>query len=336
VGQPDPTPYRLSAAEAEQTFRDDIAPDLLSGGEPRAAPVLIVIAGQPGAGKGRAEQAVQAALGVRAAVTIDADNMRPYHPAYDALAQDDDVTAAALTNPAASTWVTMAVEHVAARRVDALLSTTFGSPTIAAAVLDTFRRARYRIELAVVAVDDVRSRLGVLWRYQDLHDHADAGRYTPPHVQRTAYLGLLNTVDRIDREQLVDAVHVYNRAGGQLYTNQATADGWQHPAVTRAAIETERGRRWTREEIEQLVTTATTLGRTLNPTLHDDLTAVVAAARDRIAVTIAARPPSPVEAARAAAHAWPTPTTTPDSTTPPAGPKPPRPQPTRNADDRHR
>ncbi|MGC9670948.1 zeta toxin family protein [Planosporangium sp. 12N6] len=313
MSQLDPQEPRLTEAEAARIFVQDIVPDLLAGGQPSEQPIVVIVAGQPGAGKSRAQAALLAALGREDTVSIDADDLRPYHPRYDELARADDLTASARAHPEAARWVSMAIDYVITRHVDVVVSATLGSPDTAATMIDRFRQADYRVEVAVVAVDDVRSRLGVLSRYQSQRDQLGIGRYVPPDAQRRAYTGLLDTVDRIDREHLVDAVHVYNRNGQQLYTNQRAATGWDQTAGTRAAIEIERARGWTPDEATQVVTTANELARYLRVELRGELAAVVRDARDRVHAVRAdspesAAPTTSVDPAHRAAQAWSTPT----------------------------
>jgi predicted ABC-type ATPase len=312
VSQPKPGGYRLDDREAERIFAQRIVPQRLSGGKASTEPIVVFVVGQPGAGKTRAQEALLKALDREGAVSIDADDLRAYHPRHDKLALADDLTVANKTHQDASHWVDMAIDHVIARRVDVAVSATFGNPNSAAEKIDRFRQAGYRVEVAVVAVDDVRSRLGVLQRYQDQRDSVGAGRYVPPQVQRDAYTGLLDTVDRVERDRLADAVHVYSRGGHQLYTNRSSPNGSERPPAARAAIETERARPWTAEEAQRVVQTATGLEPRLRAELRGELTGVVADARERIRATrdTAGHTSSDrgTDVARRAAQAWISPT----------------------------
>ncbi|WP_189333022.1 zeta toxin family protein [Actinoplanes ianthinogenes] len=238
--------------------------------------MLVIAAGQPGAGKSNAENWARAALGP-GTVKIDADDMRVHHPAYPQLARANDRTVAMLTHRDAQRWTAMAKKYCIANRYNVVFSATFGNPESARSTIEQFRAAGYRVELAVVAVDDATSRMGVLSRYQDMRDGKTPGRYVPPEVQQEAYTGLLSTIDLIDGDRLVDQVHVYQRDGTKRYSNELGADGdWVRPPDTRRVIEQIRAQPWSAEQTAAFDDTAKSLARRLPADLRPDLRAAVA------------------------------------------------------------
>lgn len=279
----EPESHRLSPQQAAEIFHEVIVPRRLAHGVRQDQPVLVVVAGQPGAGKSAAERRVHAALG-EGAVTIDADDMRGHHPDYVALTAANDRTAAMLTHHEAQRWVAMAKEHCIEQRNHVVLSATLGNPESARRHIDQFRAAGYRVELAVVAVDDATSQLGVLDRYQAGRERDGVGRFVPLQVQQEAYTGLLETVAAVDAERLVDAVHVYQRDGRQLYGNALDESGrWESSPATRQAVETARDRPWEASAFTAFRESAESLARRLPEDLRPELRAAVGTALSRLA-----------------------------------------------------
>ncbi|BBH68364.1 hypothetical protein ACTI_50490 [Actinoplanes sp. OR16] len=282
----------ISEEEAVRRFHERIVPRFLSHGVPRDQPVLVIVAGQPGAGKTAVEDRVGATLGT-GAVTIDADKFRPVHPDFIPLVTRDDRAASQATHGDAVRWVGMATRHCIEQRYDVVLSTTLRTPEAARSVLGEFRDAGYRVEVVAMAVHETASRLSVLSRYQEGRADVGYGRYVPESFQRDAYAGLLSTMEHVEREHLADAVHVFLRDGTQVYGNALGADGrWVSPPGARAAVETGRARPWSPAEIEQFEGRAGELAEQLPPDLRGELRAVTEDARDRLVV----RPQPPLAA----------------------------------------
>jgi len=281
----DPQHHLLSPEESARRFREQIVPQHLAHGVAQDRPVLVIVAGQPGAGKTAVENRIRADLG-GGTVTIDADDMRTHHPDYVPLALRNDRAAAPACHPDASRWVEMAKEHCITGRYNVILSTTLRTASGAQATIDKFKQAGYRVEVAALAVHEATSRVGVLSRYQRARDTVGFGRYVPPAFQRDAYAGLLSALDRIDAGRLADAVHVYQRDGHRLYRNELDQHGeWARPPGARAAVEAGRARPWGAREIDAFREQVAFLRARLPQDLHADLLTAARAARDHLAAT---------------------------------------------------
>ncbi|MFG2042171.1 zeta toxin family protein [Dactylosporangium sp. NPDC048998] len=266
--------YVLPPDVADRIFAEDIAPERLTG-IAQQQPVVVLVVGQPGAGKSVAQAAVLAQLGRTAAVAVDVDDLRTYHPSYEQLALADDRTAAAYTQRDAQRWLRMCIAEATSRRYDIVLSTTFADPGHAEALINRFRSLAYSPQVAILAVHELHSRLGVLDRYQADRAVLGYGRNTPPDYQRTAYTGLPATADRIDQHHLADTVHVYQRNGHQLYHNHLIDSQWRYPPAARAAIEHGRAARLG-TDLTGLYVRAAALAQTLPAALRPDLSRLLA------------------------------------------------------------
>ena len=294
--------FSLPPAEIARIFRRRIVPQQLTGTR-SDRPVALLVAGQPGAGKSAAEDELLDRVGGGAEfVAIDADKLRPYHPAHDPAHRADDRTAAAGLQPVASQWVSMAWDHCIDHQYNIIYSGLLRDPDDAAALTARLRNAGYRVELAVVAVHQAQSRLGILTRYQDGRDSEQGfGRYVPAELHDAAYRGVLDTVERVEAEQLVDAVRVFRRDGDELYTNRLDDGEWRQPPAARSVIETERARPWTPAELDQFGNRALALTTRLPDELRPELAAAARLAHDHVATTRDA-----VTRSQAAGRAFPT------------------------------
>lgn len=298
----DPQAHRLPPEESARRFHEQIVPQRLAHGVPQDRPMLVIVAGQSGAGKTTVEHRVHTDLG-GGTVIIDADDMRTHHPDYVALAMRNDRLASAACHPDASRWVHMAIDYCIASRYNVVLSTTLRTAGGAQQIIDRFRGAEYPVEVAALAVHEATSRLSVLRRYQRGREDVGFGRYVPSAFQSDAYAGLPSSLDRIDAGRLADAVHVYRRDGRRLYSNELNQHGeWIRPPAARAALETGRALPWGADEIRTFREQAEYLRARLPEDLHGDLLTAARAARNHLAATgTTATPAEVAQAARLAA-----------------------------------
>jgi len=105
-----PDEHRLSEAEHQAIFEQDIKPYLFAGAKPSSQPVAVIFGGQPGAGKSAAVDEAMNELASRGgAVQIIGDDLRLYHPKYERLMEADDKTAAFYTDRDSGRWVEKAI-----------------------------------------------------------------------------------------------------------------------------------------------------------------------------------------------------------------------------------
>jgi UDP-N-acetylglucosamine kinase len=138
----DPSMYQLSEEELRSIFEEQIRPGYT--GTSRDNPVVVFIAGQPGAGKTTVESQVLRHLGREDAVAVDGDELFLYHPDYDGLAAENDQTVRSLLASAADDWWMMLAEHIREQRFDVVISAPLAGADWAAARFEDFRQAGYR------------------------------------------------------------------------------------------------------------------------------------------------------------------------------------------------
>lgn len=253
-------------------FEEKIVRQELSG-RPRPAPVVVMFAGQTGAGKSTLASAVSADLQVSdGAVEFSTDELRAYHPRLTYLLRHDVERANPLTDPDARRWVQMAVRYAIEHRYNVLYDGTLSRPDAARETAQVFRDGGYRTAVVFVATPAANSSLSVLTRYQDQVERRGHGRFIHNHDE--TYDGVLRTADAIDTEHLVDEVRVYRRGGTLLYANELTGQGqWQNPPGLRGAIEAERHRPRTPEEFDRFVVEVTDLADRMDPGWRDRIAA---------------------------------------------------------------
>ncbi|ATY62104.1 zeta toxin family [Cordyceps militaris] len=251
---PDLSSYRLSDADSQRIFLEEILPAEfpVSGGAPspstRGQPLAVLAVGQTGAGKTRLAPALlQALSAVAPAPThLIADTYKTYHPSYARLMQTAPQHASAATGPDARRWLAQAAREATARRVDVVLESACRHPDDFAELAALFRAAGYRVEVVVMAVPAALSRLGILARFYsrapEAHSRGLPVRLTPTKVHEDAYAGLLRAAAWLD-EDGAKADQVVGKSG-RVWVGARRGEA----STIEAAVERERCRPLTEVE----------------------------------------------------------------------------------------
>lgn len=273
----DPRRYLLPDEQSQRIFREEIAPEELAHGVTQDQPVVVFVAGQPGAGKTMTTDSVKRELDQRGgAIVVNSDFYKPYHPEYSRLLREDDRNAAPYTSMDGRRWMAAAEQYLIDRRVDTIIETTMRDPGDFLEPAAMFRAAGYRVEAAIMAVPEPLSRLGIVHRYHDQVQKLGHGRLTARDNHDASYQGVRQAAEAIDRERVVDVATVYRRGNHQLHINYLDAAGsWRWPAGTAAAIDVERQRPWTPEETKAFAATVKQLTDEMGPEWYGELRDIV-------------------------------------------------------------
>lgn len=243
----------LSPERNESIFRNDIVPDYLQDamravGRPR----LILLGGQPGAGKTAVLIASHAEL-EQSGATVRAvgDDLRSYHPQFLAFQRQNPETASQFTQVDAGRWSEKLLIAATERQVNIVFETTMRTPENVARVIRMARNAGYEIEARAVAVNPKLSWQGNHYRFEEMLRFGDAARIPPQHIHDAAVDGLRISLEKVEAERLVDRVQLRTRGGTVLYDNETRNDEWQNPSRARQALEAEHTRPMTRGELQR-------------------------------------------------------------------------------------
>lgn len=238
--------HLLDEAESARIFRDRIVPDQLTG-VPQEQPIVVFVGGQPGDGKASITALAKVVLQRRGRpVVISALTYEPYHPDFYEPITDVPPAAGRYVAADGLRWLALAEELVIRERYDVIVETELADADAFAASAARFKAAGYQVEIALLAVHEARSRLGVLERHIRALEKFGFGRLVEQSAHDAGYAGVLRAAELIDAGHWADRVGVLRPDGQLVYGNQRDDNGgWQQPARTADAITWERERAWT-------------------------------------------------------------------------------------------
>ncbi|ODR88796.1 zeta toxin family protein [Sinorhizobium alkalisoli] len=243
----------LSPDRNEKIFQKDILRDYLPEGMGRSEqPRLILIGGQPGAGKTTVLTASHHELAQSGpTIRIVGDDLRSYHPQFLAFQRQDPETASQFTQGDAGRWTEKLLSVAAERQVNIVFETTMRTPENVARVIEVARHAGYAVEVRAVAVNPRVSWQANHYRFEEMLHAGLAARIPPQHVHDAAIDGLRVSLGKIESEHLVDRVQLRTRGGSVIYDNERPDDQWTHRPSGRLALEREQSRPMTPGELQR-------------------------------------------------------------------------------------
>ncbi len=220
-----PAPYMrlLDDAALDRVYVDLVRPLLFEDLSASAAPELIMVGGQPGAGKTAATvQAVRDLMRHGGGVAyINGDELRPFHPQYAALVAADRSTAADKTGADVGLWVERAIREAAGGRFHAVIETTMRQPEVVRRTANQFTAQGFGFEMRVVVVDPEASQLGIYERFATgLASPSALPRFTLPSYHADALAQLPKTLAEVVK--LAKVVRFVDRQGRELYSSRAS------------------------------------------------------------------------------------------------------------------
>lgn len=258
-----PETWKLSLQRQLDIFHSEILPRELRPymhfhhKHDRKQPLAVLIVGQTGAGKTRLAPVLsQAMVDInRTPAHFIADTYKTYHPHYATCLRMAPENASILAGLDARVWLTMACACAIDNRLDVLVESACRHPDDFCKLAQIFHEGGYNVRVAILAVPEALSRLGILVRYhRNLPEAQPRGlplRLTPKKVHDDSYAGLAYAAKFLDEDPSVDSVIVVRRNNMLAYRNdRSNASGrkWQAGPGALRALEVERTRQLSPEE----------------------------------------------------------------------------------------
>ncbi|WP_080931299.1 zeta toxin family protein [Xanthomonas arboricola] len=213
----------LDLGQHEDIFRKQILADLnfeeLSSYE---SPRAIILAGQPGAGKGSLARAASSDLHGDS-IKIDPDELRRYHPRIDDFRHENPFSWSSRTHSDASQWADELLAEATSSKKNIIFDTTLANGEWASKTLiKGLQDNGYEVEVRAVASPKLESEHGVDSRFTANIDREGYGRYVPEGARDAIFSRIPSSLDTIHAVNNVP-IRIFNREGIELYDSRTDA-----------------------------------------------------------------------------------------------------------------
>jgi len=204
---------------------DNARRQLFGASEPRrAAPKVIILAGQPGAGKtALTRAAVKEFASQGGSVVIDPDELRDFVPGYRKLAEENYRTASTRSQPLASDFARELRKLAMGEKRNIIIDGTLRHPPSAVELVRDLKNAGYDVEIRAMAVPSATSERGVAWRLeQTLSNNMGVPRTVNADVQREAVENFPESLRLIQKSGMASRITVNERGNSSpIYDSNA-------------------------------------------------------------------------------------------------------------------
>lgn len=211
-----PNKHKLSSADNEKIFNDDIVSYLFKDVARSEHPRAILVGGQPGAGKTVLQHRLKRDLEAEqpdASVSIIGDDLRPFHPLYQSLLDINDTAAAFYTDKDSGEWVGRSIDYAKHIGCSAIVEGTLRSHETVVNTATAFKEAGYSVELDIIVVPAILSRLGIVQRYLEQVRDTGVGRFTISAAHDKAYTAIPDTIAKVVDSDVIDEMRFHKRGG---------------------------------------------------------------------------------------------------------------------------
>ena len=210
---------KLSQEEHDKVFRERILPDHeLERFSSLNRPKAIILAGQPGAGKGGLASAAQREFN-NDILLVDTDEMRKFHPEVEHFRRDNPYGWHQDTHPDARLWSPELRNAAIEGRKNILIDTTLSDGKDAVSLIKELQSKGYDVEVRAVAAHQLESELGVDARFTNLLDEKGYGRYVQEDYRGNVYRVLPDNLNQVTSETNTH-IRIYDREGVVWYDSR--------------------------------------------------------------------------------------------------------------------
>ena len=210
---------------------------------PTENPKVVLLGGQPGAGKSGLENMINEKKNY---ASISGDDYRKYHPRFKEINLEYGRDASKYTQQWASEITEKLIKELGKEKYNLIIEGTLRTAELPLKGAGAFKKAGYEVELNVVVVKPEKSRLGTLERYEAMLKQGDDPRMTPKEHHDLVVENIGNNLEIIYNSKAFDNIKLFDRENNLLYNYKET------PKINpKDILNKEFIREWKIEEIKE-------------------------------------------------------------------------------------
>ena len=210
---------------------------------PTENPKVVLLGGQPGAGKSGLENMVNVKKNY---VSISGDDYREYHPRFKEINLEYGREASKYTQQWAAEITEKLIKELRKEKYNLIVEGTLRTAELPLKEANAFKKASYKVELNVVVVKPEKSRLGTLERYEAMLKQGKVPRMTPKEHHDLVVNNIGNNLEIIYNSKDFDNIKLFDRENNLLYNYKENPD-----VNPKDILNKEFNRVWKKEEIKK-------------------------------------------------------------------------------------
>lgn len=211
-----PDNFLLSEKENNYIFDKYIWPELSKNSFNDDNHQLLLIGGQPASGKTGLFQLFKSEVRTNGGVAINGDDFRVYHPRFAEIFRNDPLNLTACTGHDSRKWIERALQRCIEMKFSVLMETTMRTPSIVLETLKRFSKERYGIRVDAIAIKPMITWQRCILRREEMFIHQNAVRNVDKEIHDAACLGVIETMESIQSNDLADALYLHSFSEGNL------------------------------------------------------------------------------------------------------------------------
>ncbi|RTL12122.1 MAG: hypothetical protein EKK54_05565 [Neisseriaceae bacterium] len=184
----------------------------LSNKTPSDNPTLVVLGGQPGAGKSSIIDLIDERFSGNVAV-LNGDELKPYYPGYKRLLKEDPDKASRIVQEYSNYAIDAIKQELMQRQYNLIIEGTMRNPNIPIGTAKSARSNGYSVEACIVATNYYASRVGCIKRYELDVAVSGVGRSVPVASHDEAYNNIPSTIAALVESKQFDNIQIFSRNG---------------------------------------------------------------------------------------------------------------------------
>lgn len=199
---------KLTEESLIQIYQEKIKPKFFDNVSVADNKTAVFLGGQPGAGKSYLKGLSIENLTTQSAVVIDSDLLRQHHP-YHAMIAEKDVYN---LDKECYRWGTMLIGDAVKENKNLVFDGTLGGNLEQTLKTIAELKAReYKVNVSVLATNDVVSKIGVTWRYEQQKAQWGKGRDVEIGYHDQIYQRLPDNLHEIIKSNYIDELKIFGR-----------------------------------------------------------------------------------------------------------------------------
>jgi predicted ABC-type ATPase len=243
----DESTYKLDLKTHDTIFKF-ISKKIFENKFPVQNPTIVILGGQPAAGKSDLIKLSEKEFTNNNVVKINGDEFRKFHPNSKEILKNHDKDYAKLTEPDVRTWTKDLFDKAIDKKYNIIFEGTMRTDQIC----DTIKNLKdkgFNVIVRALAVNELNSRAAIYQRYINQIQQFGGGRFTERASHDAAYSGMLNTLQRIENERKYDKLEIYKRNGDLVYNS---VEGDSKTGVVDSIIKT-RNEPWSLDKYKKFL-----------------------------------------------------------------------------------